>query len=50
MKKLTTLMLGLALTFACVTPTFAQDTPKKEAKKKKAPKPPKPPKKKKDKK
>jgi hypothetical protein len=41
MKKLTTLMLGMALAFGCVSATFAQDTPKKEKKnknKKKAPK------------
>jgi hypothetical protein len=33
MKKLMTLMLGLAFAFATVAPTFAQDTPKKEEKK-----------------
>jgi hypothetical protein len=40
MKKLMTLMLGIALTFGCVSVTFAQDAPKKEkkTKKKKAPK------------
>jgi hypothetical protein len=40
MKKLTTLMLGMALAFGCVSATFAQDAPKKEKKnkKKKAPK------------
>lgn len=39
MKKLMTLMLGMALTFGCVSVTFAQDAPKKEKKnKKKAPK------------
>jgi len=32
MKKLMTLMLGLALAFGCVAPTFAQDPPKKEKK------------------
>ncbi|HXA50590.1 MAG TPA: hypothetical protein VNV86_09820 [Candidatus Acidoferrum sp.] len=35
MKKLTTLMLGLALAFGCVSVTFAQDAPKKEKKSKK---------------
>ena len=30
MKKLMTLMLGLAFAFATVAPSFAQDTPKKE--------------------
>jgi hypothetical protein len=35
MKKLTTLMLGLALAFGCVSVTFAQDAPKKEKKAKK---------------
>jgi hypothetical protein len=34
MKKLLTVTLGLALAFACVTPTFAQDAPKKEKKSK----------------
>ena len=40
MKKLMTLMLGMALAFGCVSTTFAQDTPKKEGKSKgkKAPK------------
>ena len=41
MKKLMTMMLGLALTFAIVAPMFAQDTTKKESTKKakkKAPK------------
>jgi hypothetical protein len=33
MKKLMTLMLGLAFAFTIVAPTFAQDTPKKESKK-----------------
>jgi hypothetical protein len=33
MKKLTTLMLGMALTFGVVSVTFAQDAPKKEEKK-----------------
>jgi Flp pilus assembly protein TadD len=32
MKKLTTLMLGMALAFTVVAPTFAQDPPKKEKK------------------
>jgi len=35
MKKLMSLMLGLALTFSAVTVTFAQDTPTKNGKKKK---------------
>jgi len=30
MKKLATLMLGMALAFTTVAVTFAQDTPKKE--------------------
>ena len=39
MKKLMTLMLGMAFAFAVVAPSFAQDTPKKEdTAKKKAPK------------
>jgi hypothetical protein len=33
MKKLMTLMLGLAFVFATVAPTFAQDAPMKEEKK-----------------
>jgi len=33
MKKLMTLMLGLAFAFTTVAPTFAQDPPKKEEKK-----------------
>jgi|GraSoiStandDraft_26_1057304.scaffolds.fasta_scaffold3384272_1 hypothetical protein len=33
MKKLMTLMLGLALVCAYVTPTFAQDTTQKKGKK-----------------
>ena len=33
MKKLMTLMLGLAFAFTTVAPTFAQDAPKKEEKK-----------------
>jgi hypothetical protein len=33
MKKLMTLMLGLALSLGCVTATYAQDTTKKKAKK-----------------
>jgi hypothetical protein len=33
MKKLMTLMLGLAFAFTVVAPTFAQDAPKKEEKK-----------------
>ncbi len=41
MKKLTTLMLGMALTFGCVSVTFAQDAPKKEKKNKKNKKAPK---------
>jgi hypothetical protein len=43
MKKLMTLMLGLALAAGCVTVSFAQDQPKKEKKHKgkKAPKTPK---------
>ncbi|MEO8597781.1 MAG: hypothetical protein ABI759_30955 [Candidatus Solibacter sp.] len=32
MKKLMTLMLGLALAMGCVSTTFAQDTTKKEKK------------------
>ena len=35
MKKLMTLMLGMALAFTTVAVTFAQDTPKKEETKKK---------------
>jgi hypothetical protein len=35
MKKLMTLMLGMALAFTTVAVTFAQDTPKKEDTKKK---------------
>ena len=41
MKKLMTLMLGMALAFGCVSVTFAQDAPnkkEKKTKKKKAPK------------
>ncbi len=41
MKRLMTLMLGMALALGCVSVTFAQDAPKKEKKakgKKKAPK------------
>ena len=39
MKKLMTLMLGMAIAFTTVAVTFAQDTPKKEdTAKKKAPK------------
>jgi len=39
MKKLMTLMLGMALAFGTVAVSFAQDAPKKEdGKKKKAPK------------
>ena len=39
MKKLMTLMLGMAFVFTTVAMTFAQDTPKKEdTAKKKAPK------------
>ena len=44
MKKLMTLMLGVAFAFTTVAPTFAQEPPKKEeppkkdSKKKKAPK------------
>ena len=34
MKKLMTLMLGLAFAFTTVAVTFAQDTPKKEDSKK----------------
>jgi hypothetical protein len=34
MKKLMTLMLGMALTFGTVAVTFAQDAPKKEEGKK----------------
>jgi hypothetical protein len=34
MKKLTTLMLGMALALGCVSATFAQDPPKKEKTKK----------------
>jgi len=34
MKKMMTLMLGLALAFTTVAVTFAQDTPKKEDSKK----------------
>jgi hypothetical protein len=34
MKKLMSLMLGLALATSVVTVSFAQDTPKKEKKKK----------------
>ena len=30
MKKLMTLMLGVAFVFVTVAPTFAQDAPKKE--------------------
>jgi hypothetical protein len=33
MKKMMTLMLGLALAFSTVAVTFAQDAPKKEEKK-----------------
>jgi len=33
MKKLMTLMLGMALTFGTVAVVFAQDAPKKEEKK-----------------
>jgi hypothetical protein len=33
MKKLMTLMLGMAFVFVTVAPTFAQDAPKKEEKK-----------------
>ena len=33
MKKLMTLMLGMAFAFTTVAPTFAQDPPKKEEKK-----------------
>jgi len=33
MKKLMTLMLGMAFAFTTVAPTFAQDAPKKEEKK-----------------
>ena len=36
MKKIMTLMLGMALAFGCVSTTFAQDTPKKEKKTKKS--------------
>jgi hypothetical protein len=35
MKKLMTLMLGMALAFGTVAVTFAQDPPKKEEEKKK---------------
>jgi hypothetical protein len=35
MKKLMTLMLGMALAFGCVSVSFAQDAPKKEKKAKK---------------
>ena len=35
MKKLMTLMLGMALVFSTVAVTFAQDTKKEEPKKKK---------------
>ena len=35
MKKLMTLMLGMALAFTTVSVTFAQDAPKKEEGKKK---------------
>ena len=35
MKKLMTLMLGMALAFGCVSVSFAQDPPKKEKKAKK---------------
>ena len=34
MKKLMTLMLGMALVFTVVAPTFAQDPPKKKTTKK----------------
>jgi len=34
MKKIMTLMLGMALAFTTVAVTFAQDAPKKEEKKK----------------
>ena len=34
MKKLMTLMLGMALAFTTVAVTFAEDAPKKEEKKK----------------
>jgi hypothetical protein len=34
MKKVMSLMLGLALTLSAVSVTFAQDTPKKNGKKK----------------
>jgi hypothetical protein len=33
MKKLMTLMLGMAFVFVTVAPTFAQDAPKKDEKK-----------------
>jgi preprotein translocase subunit SecG len=36
MKKLMTLMLGMAFVFTTVAVTFAQDTTKKEEKKKKS--------------
>ena len=36
MKKLMTLMLGMALAFGCVSVSFAQDAPKKEKKTKKS--------------
>lgn len=36
MKKLMTLMLGMALAFGCVSVSFAQDPPKKEKKTKKS--------------
>jgi hypothetical protein len=38
MKKLMTLMLGMAFVFTTVAVTFAQDTTKKEDTKKKSPK------------
>lgn len=39
MKKLMTLMLGMALAFGCVSTTFAQETPKKDGGKAKTKKP-----------
>ena len=36
MKKLMTLMLGMALAVGCVSVSFAQDPPKKEKKTKKS--------------
>jgi len=38
MKKLMTLMLGMAFVFVTVAPTFAQETKKEDTAKKKSPK------------